>query len=245
MLLYKRTWRGSMVTSFLSPVLFLAAMGLGLGSLVDDRGDGALGTASYLAFVAPGLLAAAAMQTAAGECTYPVMAAIKWLKTYEAMLATPLREVDLVAGRLAFVAFRLTTGAGVFLLVMTAFGAVDSPLGILAFPAAVLCGMAFAAPITAFAASQEDDTGFSALFRFGIIPLFLFSGTFFPVSQLPAALQPVAWLTPLWHGVELCRGLTQGTISPAAAFGHAAVLAGFAVAGTLAAVRVYRWRLVG
>lgn len=243
---YRRTWRGSVVTSFLNPLLYLLAMGVGLGTLVDHGSDAskALDGVAYLSFLAPGMLAATAMQTAAAESTYPVMGAIKWLRTYFGMLATPLEVSDLVVGHLAWVTIRLTMVSAVFLAVMAGFGVIESAWAILALPAAVLTGLAFAAPIAAFAATRENDTAFAALFRFGVIPMFLFSGTFFPVSQLPVALRPVAWATPLWHGVELCRTLTLGTAGAGPSAGHVAYLAAWAAAGLAVALRTHRKRLV-
>jgi lipooligosaccharide transport system permease protein len=243
---YKRTWRGSLASSFLNPVLFLAAMGLGLGSLVDKSGRSTvpLGGVSYLAFLAPGLLAAATMQTAANEASYPVMGAIKWIRTYHGMLATPLGVVDVLVGHLLWMTFRVLSTATIFLLVMTAFGATSSWLAVLVIPAGVLTGMAFAAPIAALAASQDNDQSFAALFRFVIIPMFLFSGTFFPVSQLPRGLQIVAYLTPLWHGVDLCRSLALGRAQLGMTALHVVYLAGWVVAGVAVAAATYRRRLV-
>src|SRR5205823_1727972 len=148
---YKRTWRGSAVSSILQPVLFLAAMGLGLGSLVNKAhpGHANLGGVTYLDFLAPALLAAAAMQTAAMESSWPVMAAVKWLKTYDAMLATPLRVRDVLAGHLTWITLRITMGAAVFIVVMALFGTIHSPAAIFLLPAAILTGLAFAAPICA------------------------------------------------------------------------------------------------
>src|SRR5205823_4631987 len=202
---YKRTWRGSAVSSILQPVLFLAAMGLGLGSLVN-RGhtNNNLGGVTYLVFLAPALLAAAAMQTAAIEASWPVVAAVKWLKTYDAMLATPLRIRDILYGHLTWIATRVIISSAIYLVVLAAFGAAKSPEAVFLLPAATLTGLAFAAPIAAYAVTLERDQGLIAIFRFGVIPMFLFSGTFFPVSQLPAVLRPVAYFTPLWHGVDLC-----------------------------------------
>ena len=222
---YKRTWRGSAVSGVLQPVLFLAAMGLGLGSLVNRGHTTSLGGVTYLVFLAPALLAAGAMQTAALESTWPVMAAVKWLKTYDAMLATPLRVRDVLMGHLTWIALRVTMTCGVFLAVMAAFGAVKSPEAVFLLPAGVLTGLAFAAPIAAYAVTLERDGPLSALFRFGIVPMFLFSGTFFPVSQLPAALQPIAYITPLWHGVDLCRHLALGRASLLGSLAHVAYLA--------------------
>ena len=243
---YKRTWRGSAVSSVLQPVLFLAAMGLGLGSLVNRAQPGrpALGGVTYLVFLAPALLAAAAMQTAAMESTWPVMAAVKWLKTYDAMLATPLRVRDVLVGHLTWIALRVLMTCAVFLAVMAAFGAVKSPEAVLLLPVGVLTGLAFAAPIAAYAVTLERDSGLSALFRFGIIPMFLFSGTFFPVSQLPAALRPVAYFTPLWHGVDLSRHLALGRASFLGSLAHVGYLALWIATGTAIATITYRRRLV-
>ena len=180
---YKRTWRGGVVTSFLSPVLFLAAMGVGLGGLVHSataaRG---LHGVSYLVFLAPGLLAANAMQVAVQESTYPVMGAIKWIRTYHAMLATPLRVIDVLLGHLLWIALRILMVCAIFLGVMAAFGTTKSWTAVFLLPAGLLTGVAFAAPVVAFAATRDNDSGFNALFRFGVMPLFLFSGTFFPLS---------------------------------------------------------------
>ncbi|MBV8160020.1 MAG: ABC transporter permease [Acidimicrobiia bacterium] len=243
---YKRTWRGSAVSSILQPVLFLAVMGLGLGSLVNKAHPGHtnLGGVTYLVFLAPALLAAAAMQTAAMESTWPVMAAVKWLKTYDAMLATPLRVRDVLVGHLTWIALRVAMTCSVFLLVMTLFGAVKSPEAVFLVPVGVLTGLAFAAPIAAYAVTLERDAGLSALFRFGIMPMFLFSGTFFPVSQLPTAIQPLAYVTPLWHGVDLCRRLSLGTATLLGSLAHVAYLVAWIVAGTAIALHNYRRRLV-
>jgi lipooligosaccharide transport system permease protein len=240
---YRRTWRGSIYSSVLSPVLYLGAMGLALGALVDAHRPHSLGGISYLVFLAPGLLAAAAMQGAIGESTYPVLASVKWLKTYQAATATPLRPADILNGHLLFTAMRLAMNSAVFLIVMAAFGAVRSAWVVAALPAAVLTGLAFAAPIEAFAITRTKDSSFAVLFRFVMIPLFLFSGTFFPVTQLPAVIRPLAYATPLWHGVALCRALSLGTAQPADAAVHAGYLVALTVAGILAGRYTYRRRL--
>jgi lipooligosaccharide transport system permease protein len=240
---YRRTWKGTIYTSVLNPVLYLGAMGLGLGTLVDRHGTASLGGVSYLVFLAPGLLAASAMQAAIGEATYPVFGSVKWLKTYQAATATPLRPTDLFYGHLIFTVLRLVMNSVIFLLVMLAFGAVKSPWAIATVPAAVLTGMAFAAPIEAFAITCKKDTTFALIFRFGMIPLFLFSGTFFPVSQLPAAIRPLAYITPLWHGVALCRSLSLGTAGLGASVGHAAYLAAVTALGIYAGRKAYERRL--
>jgi lipooligosaccharide transport system permease protein len=240
---YRRTWRGSIYSSVLNPFLYLGAMGLGLGTLVDRHGTSSLGGVSYLAFLAPGLLAAAAMQTAMGESTYPVYGSVKWLKTYQAAISSPLRPSDLFHGHLLWTTFRLTMNSAIFLGVMAVFGAAESAWLILCLPAAVLTGLAFAAPIEAYAMTCTKDTSFAMLFRFGIIPLFLFSGTFFPVSQLPVYVRPLAYVTPLWHGVALCRSLSLGTAQLGASAGHVGYLAALTALGIYAGNRTYRRRL--
>jgi lipooligosaccharide transport system permease protein len=232
---YRHTWRGTAVGSFLAPFLFLLSLGVGLGSEVDDAGR--LGT-SYLDFVAPGILAATAMQIAAVECTWPVMAGMRWLRTFQATLATPVGVADLVAGRMGWVALRVGASTGVFLAVVAAFGAVSSPLAILAFPASVLTGLAIGAPIEAFAATRDRADSFAGIQRFIVLPTFLFAGTFFPVERLPDQLEPLVWLVPLWHGVELCRHLTFGDLGPVDVL-HAGILLALAVGGYLAAVVAY------
>jgi lipooligosaccharide transport system permease protein len=240
---YKRVWRGTAVTSVVTPVLYLLAFGFGLGTLVDRTTDLPEGI-TYLEFVAPGLLAATAMQLASFEASWPVLSAIKWSRQYHAMLATPLRVVDVLAGHQAFIAFRMLMTSSVYLAAIAAFGAVNSPLGLLAIPVTVLVGIAFAAPIAAWGAYTKTDQSFVAIFRFGILPMFLFSGTFFPIERLPAVLELVAYVTPLWHGVDLCRQLTLGDVDPASAAVHVAYLVGVATAGLVAAYYSYRRRLV-
>jgi len=235
LLLYRRTWRGSIFNSFLSPVLFLGAMGVGLGGYVDKAGGSAagLGGVSYLAFLAPGLLAAGAMQTASGEASFPVMAAIEWVRQYAAMLATPITVRDIVIGQTAYFAIRLTLVSSIFVLVVVALGGAHSASIVLAVPSAVLTGLAFATPIAALSATLRSADKFNLLFRFGITPLFLFSCTFFPIEQLPPLIQPLAWITPLWHGVALTRGLALGTIDGVGVLVHGTVLVVLAVGGLL------------
>ncbi len=244
-MLYRRTWRGSLFNSFLSPVLFLLAMGIGLGTFIDDRGATALGV-PYLQFLAPGLLASTVMQTAAFESTFPVIGGMVWNRRYHAMHATPLRPADIALGQLGWIATRVTIVATIFVIVMALFGAARSPLIVLAIPVATLTGMAFSAPIAAFAATQDEMTKFNAVFRFGITPLFLFSGTFFPIEQMPAFVQPIAWITPLWHGVDLARALSLGTVgdAPLLALAHLLVLVAFIGGGIAAALWTFRRRLV-
>jgi lipooligosaccharide transport system permease protein len=183
------------------------------------------------------------MQTAAGESTFPIMGGIVWDRTFLGMLTTPVRVLDVLLGKIAYIGLRLALVCGVFFVVMLLFGATHGLQAILAVPAAVLTGLAFTTPIVAYSATQKDATGFNALFRFGVIPLFLFSGTFFPIGQLPAILQPLAVMTPLWHGVDLCRTLALGTADAPGVLIHVAYLGAMAAGGLVLANRTFRRRL--
>lgn len=239
---YRRTWRGSIISRFLMPLFFLLAMGLGLGTLVDDRAGGVDGL-PYLQFVVPGILAMQAMMTAFGESTYSVMGYFKWNRMYAATAATPLGPAEILGGHLLVVAFHLLTASAIFVLVAAPFGAFASWWVLLAVPVAVLTGLAFAVPVFALSASIDNDNGFSILFRFVMTPLMLFSGTFFPIDQLPVWMQPVAWVTPLWHGVVLCRSAAEGVWPGAAGVAHLAVLLLYVAVGWVLAHRAFRRRL--
>ncbi len=243
-LVYRRVWRGSLFLSFGQPTLFLTAMGVSLGTLID-RGDAELpGGVPFLHFLAPGLLAAACMQTAAFESSYPIIGKMVWRRNYDAIGATPVRTVDIVLGELTWIAVRLSTVAVSFLLVIAAFGVGGSlAAALLAAPAAVLTGLAFAAPILAYAATLKSSANFNTLFRFVITPLFLFSGVFFPLDRLPDWLEPVAWFTPLFHGVALTRGLMLNALDSSGWVAHVLYLAGMVAAGTLTAVHTFERRL--
>jgi lipooligosaccharide transport system permease protein len=239
----KHGWRPSLVSTVLAPVLYLAALGVGLGALVDRGDPSGLGGVTYLTFVAPGLLAATAMQIAAGEAGRPVRGAFQWTKAYHAMLATPLDVRDVLHGHLLWILFRVVTSCAIYAAVMAAFGVFHSPWALLALPAAILTGMAFAAPIAAFAITQDRDLAFAALNRFAIAPMFLFSGTFFPIEELPGALEAIAYVTPLWHGVDLARELSLGTAGIGAALVHAGYLGVWVVAGLTVAGITFGRRL--
>ncbi len=184
------------------------------------------------------------MQTAAVETTYPVMAKIVWWKTYDAILATPLGVRDLLLGELAWMVARIGLVCVIFFAVMAVVGATHSPLAPLTIGAGTLTGLAFAAAIIAFTATQKRDSGFAALTRFVVTPLFLFGGTFFPIDRLPVPLQVIAWMTPLAHGVALGRGFTLGHITAGEVLVHTAVPVLYVVTGAAAAYVLLRRRLV-
>jgi lipooligosaccharide transport system permease protein len=241
---FRRTWKGSVVSYFLQPWLYVAAMGLLLGGYIDDASSGVGGAPTYLDFIAPGLLAATAMQVATGEVMWPVMGAIKWDKTYYGMMATPLRVVDIVTGHLAFAMFRVTAAAVVFVTALAVVGIFSSLLGFLAaLGGALLVGLAFATPVYAFSAGARSEQGFALVHRLGVMPMFLFSGAFFPIGNLSTPLEWLARLTPLWHGVELCR---MGSLETwdGSALVHVAYLVALAAVGSWFAVRRLTARLV-
>jgi len=243
---YRRTWRGTVISSFVNPVLFLSAMGLGLGSLIDSS-SADLGL-SYLTFVASGLMAATAMQAGAGEGSFPVMAGIKWRKEFHATITTPLSPADIVYGRFLWSIIRLGFILVVFALISVLFGALEIGHALLAVPPGILTGVAFTTVVTAFTVTQEDETSLSTLFRFGITPLFLFSGTFFPISQLPDLIKPIAYATPLFHGVELVRkialpGVDESVVTSIPIWVHVAYLIVMTAIGIVLAARFLDRRL--
>lgn len=241
---YRRTWRSSVVSSFLSPLLYVLAMGVLLGGFIEGDPDQLEGATSYLAFVVPGLVAAHAMQTAVGETTYPVMGLIKWQKVYDSMLATPLQVQHLVGATLGFVAFRLVTTCGVYMLVLAPFGVFESWWGpLLAFVAQVLVGLVFGTWVYGLSARMKDEQGFGVLFRVGVFPLFLFSGAFFPVANLGDVGSWLARITPLWHGVNLSRMLCLDVVDWSTAAVNTAVLVVLLAGGWVWAVSGLRKRL--
>ncbi len=242
---YRRTWKGSVVSSFVTPLLYVLAMGVLLGGFVEADPDTLEGATSYLAFVVPGMIAAQSMTLVFGEVTYPVMGMIKWNRTYYAMTAGPLGVEHVILAHLGFVAFRVAVSAAVFLAVVAPFGVHESWWGVLlAFPVQVLIGLAFAAPIYAFSAGLKSESAFSLVFRLGMIPLFLFSGAFFPVSNLDQPLESLAVIPPLWHGVDLTRMLTLGTLELGPALVHVAYLGALVVLGWWWAQRRLQRRMV-
>jgi lipooligosaccharide transport system permease protein len=239
---YRRLWRGTAFSTFVIPALFLVAMGNGLGGLIDSGGRAVAGM-SYLHFITPGLMAGTAMQSSAPNALWPVMAGTKWIRFFHGIVATPLSAGQVYGGYMIFCAIKATLGAVAFLAVAALLGGVPSAWGLLAVPATVLCALAFTTPLAAYAATQTTDVGFAVIIRLVIVPLFLFSGTFFPVSQLPHWMQTAVWASPLWHAVELCRAFTTGQIDWSRAAVHVAVLVAIIAVGWQAGTRTFTRRL--
>jgi lipooligosaccharide transport system permease protein len=212
LLVYRRGWL-MIVSGFFEPLFYLLSIGLGIGALVGaiPLGDGR--TIPYTAFVAPALLASSAMNGAIYDSTFNVFFKLKYAKTYDAILATPVGVADVAVGEIGWALIRGALYAGTFLLVMLAMGLVRSPWAILAFPASLLIGFAFGAAgmaATSFMRTWQDFD----LVQLVILPLFLFSGTFYPVTTYPESIRLLVELTPLYHGVDLVRGLTTGALGP-------------------------------
>lgn len=241
--IYRRTWRGSVFSTFLNPVLYLVAMGVGLGSLVDANLPEGLEGFSYLAYLAPGLLVANAMQTGAGEGAWKVMGGIKWQNTWHARLTTPIGVPSLMLGHVLWSTARVFMVSLAFSIVMVTFQ-VASPIEALgALIPAMLVGVAMVAATTAFTVRLEEMTGIPMFLRFVVIPMFLFSGVFFPITQLPGWLQPVAFVTPVFHGVEMARSIALG-VEPAVVWWFSTLyLIAWIVAGSLLIIRPMRKRL--
>ena len=176
---YRRVWRATITTGLLNPIFFLLSMGILLGQLVDE-GSADLGGLSYLEFVAPGLIAALAMQIGTNEGSFPVAAGIKWARTYHAVVATPVRVHELFSGLLGWTAARIFAAASLFAIIAAIAGAFLSPLAVLTPVAAVFCGLAFAAPMAALAGGVDNHAALTAVFRFALLPIFLFSGHVLP-----------------------------------------------------------------
>lgn len=231
-----RAWRTAVALSITQPIIFLLGMGLGVGGLVDDRAGStaSLGGLSYLQFLAPALLATAAMNAGSFESTYPVLDGFKWRRTFEGVAATPVDPRSVVNGLMLWWSTRLVIGSigvGAALLIIPSTRGWGVPVAMLA---SIPVGLAFAAPLAAWTATREDESSFPPIQRFIITPLFLFGGAFYPIESLPAALQAVAWLTPLWHGVELCRDITVGPFELASTATHIGVLMFWTIAGYVA-----------
>jgi lipooligosaccharide transport system permease protein len=205
----RRYWRSALITGVVTPLMYVLALGVGLGVVVNRHSD-QLGV-PYLQFVAPAFLTAAALQIAAADATFPVMAGFKWQRFYHAMAATPLRPEQICDAELTWIAIRLTGNSVLYLAIMASFGGARSGWAVLTVPVAVLTGVAFAAPLAAVGATVESEGNlFNILFRFVVTPMFLFSGTFYPIDRLPEWGRVLAWISPLWHGTELARDAALG-----------------------------------
>jgi lipooligosaccharide transport system permease protein len=230
----RRNWR-ALLSGFVEPVFYLFSLGIGVGVLVGRLPVDGGRTVSYAVFVAPGLLAASAMNGAVFDSTFNVFWKLKYAKIYDAMLATPLGPRDIVVGEVAWAQLRGLVYAAAFLVVMLAMGLIPSWWALLALPGSVLVGLAFAGvgmAATTFMRSWQDFD----LVPLAVLPMFLLSATFYPLSTYPETLQWAVRVTPLYHAVELLRSLTLGAVGWPL-LGHLAYLTVLGVAGTAVAGR--------
>ena len=229
-----------------NPVLYLVSIGLGLGSFIDQNaGSAGVDGVSYLTFLAPALLATAAIQGALDESVYPTLEGFKWNKIFFSMNATPLSGNHIAMGVFFNSLIRVVFTTILYWLVMLAFGVLESPRAWLAIFTAVMAGAAFGAFMQALAGFLENENLFFTLVeRFIVMPLFLFSGTFYPLSSMPVFLQWIGWISPLWHATELGRWLTYGSeISTQMLFVHFIFLNSILVVGLIASRRIFTKRL--
>jgi Nod factor-specific ABC transporter NodJ protein len=235
---YRRLWRTSLFSAFIAPILFLVSLGIGVGGYI-----GRLDGVSYLAWIAPGVVVSTAFQMAFAESTYPVTSDFKWNRAYHAMRASPARTRDLLAGWFIYIVIRVEIAVLAFLVIALCFGAVRSPWAVAVPFVCGLVAVASAAPVTAFAASLDNESYFALLFRLAALPSSLFSGVFFPVSQLPVAMRPLAYALPMWHGVELSRAAMLGRSPAWPIVAHVGVLLAWIVLGGVWAAYAFRRRL--
>lgn len=237
---FRTTFRGTVLNGAAGPLMYLLGIGIGLGSQIDAQESG-LGTTNYLQFVGPGLMAASAMQSAASESLWQTAGQLRWRGTYVSITNTPLATGQLFVGHVLWIGFRVLVGSSIYLVVLTGFGVPTSPLALLSPFAAVLTGMAFGSIISAWTGHVTQDQSFTVILRLGIVPMYLFSGAFYPVSQLPTALGWFSRITPVWHGVQLCRGLIiQQDLDLTKAIGHVGVLVAYIAVGVFVGTRTFR-----
>lgn len=233
---WRRFKASTLVGVLLHPLLYLGAMGIGVGALVDAResSGAALGGLSYLAFIGPGVMVASAMLATSTELMWPVMGGFRWERSYHGMAATSLTSGQIVGGTALWTAARGMLGAAGVAVVLLAFEDTRTAGLLAAVPAAVLTGSATGLPICAWVATRERDVSLPMIMRFGIFPMTLLSGAFFPVEQLPRFAELIARATPPHHGIELARGAVAGGLDAAAVAVHLAVLVAFTLGGLIA-----------
>jgi lipooligosaccharide transport system permease protein len=245
----RRYLKVSLLSQLLAPIAYLLALGVGLGGVVNHNGGASqLGT-SYLSFIAPALVAATALQVGVGEATYPILhGGFKYQRTFFAMNATPLTSRQIAGWTLCWMTIKVAASATIYLAIVACFGGWRSIGALLCIPLATVGAMTLTAPLAAYSATLRDDgSSFASIFRFVVTPMFLFSGTFYPISALPHWFRVLAWISPLWHATELSRWVALGplrlasgvgSLTPGLALVHLVCLLVPAVIG----VRLTLWR---
>lgn len=239
----RSSFRATIVSGMIGPLMYLLGIGIGIGSQVDvEAAD--LGTGRYVDFVGPGLMAAAAMQLGATESLWDTAASLKWRGNYISAVTTPLSTAQLFVGHAGWIGFRALIGATVYLLPLLLFGIPERLTTVLAPFVAALTATAFAAPLSAWSghvvSQGQTEQSFPMILRLGILPMYLFSGAFYPIEQLPLVLEWIARVLPVWHGVELVRGLIIDTdLSLSGGLTHLAVLAAYTALGMVVGARTF------
>jgi lipooligosaccharide transport system permease protein len=205
---YTKLYKSSIALNFVEPILYLAALGLGLGAFVKEI-DGV----PYIKFIAPGIIASSSMFATIYECTYSTYVRMTYQKTFDAILATPVNLDDLVAGELMWGATKSLLYGTIIIIVISLFGLVDSPLIVFVIPLLFISGLIFAEISVIFTAIIPGIDSFNYFYTLFMTPMFLFSGIFFPLDNLPPVVSKIAFFTPLYHLVNICRGLSSGRLS--------------------------------
>jgi lipooligosaccharide transport system permease protein len=229
-----------------NPMLYLISVGIGIGALVDaNLGDQGVGGVSYITFIAPALLAATAINGAMDEVVFPSLDGFKWQKTYFAMNSTPLTPPQIAFGVFFAAVIRTVFAVTCYWILLYLFGALDSPTAWLAIPTAIFAGAGFGAIMLALVSQMDNEDLFlTVINRLVIMPLFLFSGTFYPLENMPIFLQPIGWVSPLWHATELGRYLTYDyALTPAMVAIHFLVLTALLLIGLSWAFKNFTRRL--
>ncbi len=235
-----------LAVTILNPLLYLISIGVGVGSLISHNlGPHGIDGVSYLTFIAPALLASSAIQAAQDEVIFPTFQGFKWGRMFYGMNATPQTGSDIASGVFLAAMLRTTLGVGIYSIILYLFGAMNSPHSYMAIPIAIFAGAAFGAVLLAFAAyTENEDKFFTIVGRFIIGPMFLFSGTFYPITALPLVVRFFGWISPLWHAIELGRFATYGHhISATMVIVHFTYLLAMLVFGLFFAFRQYSKRL--
>jgi len=235
---YFNIWRSEIVWPIVDPLITLLALGVGLGKFVelDVEGD-------YVDFIAPGLLAVFPMWAAAGETGWGSFFRMESQGTFDAIVSTPASIEDVVTGEILWAATRSAVGVVYILVIVTIFGAVSSPLGVLVLPLCILPGFMFGAISICYTSFARSISSLNYFFAAFITPQFWLAGVFFPVKEMPEWVQVVAWFTPAYHVVEVYRGLVRGDLEPIYLV-HLAWMLSVTAVFYLLALKLMRRRLV-
>ena len=243
--IFRKYWKTIMFPNLFEPLLYLAALGLGLGAFIQEGG---IGGQSYVQYIAPGLLASNAMFAASFESTFNTFVKLKIDRIYDAIITTPVNAEDVVAGEYLWAGTRAALYGTGFLAMLAALGfifdepLITSPWAVFIPPMLLVIGIMFSVMGTLFTSLIQRIDLYAYYFTLVVTPLFLFSGIFFPIQNFPAPVPQIAWFTPLYHAVNVCRGLATGP-SPAVLIDVAWILV-FTLALSLLPIRFMRSRLI-